>query len=88
MPCGYNYFQNKFWTLSFNNNIYIILKTEKPEELAEIDLPALTMKIGGYVMLSKIDDQQVHYLDMKKGWVTETIEEFSKHWDGITILAK
>ena len=69
------------------DNMGIQLEPEKPEELAEIDLPALTMKRGGYVMLSKIDDQQVHYLDMKKGWVTETIEEFTKHWDGITILA-
>jgi protein-disulfide isomerase/uncharacterized membrane protein len=59
----------------------------EPAELLEIDLPALTKKRSGYVMLSKIDEQQVHYLDMTKGWVTDTFEEFSKHWDGITILA-
>jgi uncharacterized membrane protein len=59
----------------------------EPEELAEIELPALTTKIGRFVMLSKLDDNQIQYLDMKKGWVTETIEAFSEYWDGITILA-
>jgi ABC-type bacteriocin/lantibiotic exporter with double-glycine peptidase domain len=57
------------------------------EDLPEISLPALTMKRGSYVMLSELGDNQIRYLDMTKSWITETIEAFSEHWDGIAILA-
>jgi len=63
-----------------------------PEDLPKINLPAMLSLHGGggklFVILFKLDDKQVHYLDMAEGWTTSSIERFTERWSGVAILVE
>ena len=59
------------------------------EQLQEIPLPAIAHlnKYNGYfVVLSKIENDSLQYLDPETGWVSETFNDFEKKWSGVALL--
>ncbi len=59
-----------------------------PYQLSEIPLPAIAhFEDGtGYVTIQKIENNQVEWMHEKMGIHQENIAEFSRRWQGITLL--
>ena len=73
-------------------NIESIVVRLEANKLNEIDLPAIAHVIdegeGHFVMLTKLKNGHITYLDSQLGNRTETLNVFARKWDGITMLAE
>ena len=62
----------------------------QPEQLPEIDLPALVQIKDGededFVILQKFNNTQVTYYDLDKGIQEVGVQEFVQQWQGVTLL--
>jgi uncharacterized membrane protein len=61
-----------------------------PYQLSEIPLPAIAHfeNGAGYVIINKIEDNNVEWFHDKMGIKRESIAEFSQKWQGITLLTQ
>lgn len=58
------------------------------DHLHEIHYPNIAhLSSNQLVMLHKLDDKKIFYLDPRKGWMIKTLDEFGKLWSGVILLA-
>ena len=60
-----------------------------PEQLPSIPLPALAyLEIDGgiFVLIRTIAADKVEWLHTKRGWQKQTLSDFSRIWNGVTLL--
>jgi uncharacterized membrane protein/glutaredoxin len=58
-------------------------------QLSEIPYPAIAhfhKNNGHFVVLQKLQDKSMHYIDPEVGLVKEPLEEFEKKWSGVALL--
>jgi uncharacterized membrane protein len=66
----------------------LAVKIDK-EQLPEIPYPAvahLNLNSGRFVVLQKLENDLLHYVDPEVGQVTESIEDFGNKWTGVVLL--
>jgi uncharacterized membrane protein len=59
------------------------------EQLLEMDCPLiahLRKNEGCFVIVKEILDGKITYHDTESGWITESLDQFSQRWTGITML--
>lgn len=62
-----------------------------PAQLSEIPCPAiahLRQNSGHFVVIEEVIGGEVRYTDPAMGPITETLEEFQKHWTGVLLLVE
>lgn len=61
----------------------------KKDDLDNIEPPFLahiTQPEDQIVLVNKIEDNKIKYLDFKNKWVTQSVTEFKSNWDGMVML--
>lgn len=59
------------------------------EQLVEIPLPAIAYldnQGGCFAPIRKVTDEKVEWLDTSRGWLTDSLFEFSHKWNGVVLL--
>jgi uncharacterized membrane protein len=58
------------------------------DNLHKMDFPALAHSTDGtFVVLRNVEKNHVTYLDMNKGWRTESLDNFNARWTGAVLMA-
>jgi uncharacterized membrane protein len=60
-------------------------------QLAEIPYPAiahLNKNNGHFIVLQKLVDDLIHYVDPEEGQIIESLEDFEKKWSGVVLLVQ
>lgn len=61
------------------------------KDLEEIQLPVMSHLKNGqgeFIVMSKLEDSDVTYLDTEKGWIVESLQDFEKKWSGVVLLTQ
>jgi uncharacterized membrane protein len=61
------------------------------EQLLEMDYPLiahLRKNEGCFVIVKEVLDGKITYHDTESGWITESLDQFSQRWTGITMLVE
>lgn len=69
----------------------VAVEAEIQQLISDVTFPCLAHLNNGkevFIVITKVDNNKITYVDSENGWITESLEVFSNKWSGVLLISE